>query len=265
MQRMHDLTGKVAIVTGVGCVSGGVGNGMAIAALFARQGAIVFGCDLVDTSIENTRNFVRAETPSAVFTAVKANVTSAESVKSLIEACMTQHGRVDILVNNVGVGAGGDASQINEQTWDSQIDVNLKSVYLTSHFVLPYMERQGTGGVIVNVSSLAALRHLSDGVGYATAKGAVISFSRSTALTYAKRGIRVNTVIPGMMNTPLLRAVGPNYETFCKLRDSQCPMGRMGTAWDTANAVLFLSSNEASYITGTEIIVDGGYLHGGPK
>jgi len=256
---MHDLTGKVALITGAGCRGEGWGNGQAIATLFARQGARIFGCDLDMEAADNTRQRILSENAAADVTMMLADASQRKSMEELVEACMKKHGRIDILVNNVGVGGRGDPVSMPEEVWDQQMNVNLKSVYLTCHLVMGIMEKQEGGGSVVNISSIAGLRHLGvDTIGYATAKGAVLSFSRSAALSFAKRGVRVNAVIPGMMDTPLLRNVGPDYQALREKRNKACPMGFMGTAWDIAHAVLFLASGEARYITGTEILVDGG-------
>lgn len=151
---------------------------------------------------------------------------------------------------------------MSEEVWDGQITVNLKSVYLTSHTVLPILEQQGHG-VIINISSVAGLRYIGKPqVAYAAAKAAIIQFTKTTAVLYASKGVRLNTVIPGLMHTPLVEVLAVkygngDYEGFVKMRDEQVPMGRMGDAFDVANAALFLMSDNASYITGQEIIVDG--------
>jgi len=265
-EKMHDLSGQVALLAGIGCSGEGWGNGMAIATLFARQGAILFGCDIDTQAGERTRQRILDEGLKTDITVMKGDVTSSASMKEFVESCMKKHGRIDILVNNVGTSEPGDPASLSEEVWDRQLDVNLKSVYLTTHFVLPIMEKQPTGGVIVNISSVAGLRYLgSPYVAYSAAKAAVLSFTRSTALIYAKRGVRLNAVVPGMIDTPLVKAnvdqhqLG-DYERISKARDDQCPTGKMGTAWDIAHAALFLASKESQYITGTEIVVDGGLI-----
>src|ERR1700739_4520487 len=175
--------------------------------------------------------------------------------------------RIDILVNNVGGSAPGDPVSMTEEVWDRQIDFNLKTAFLGCKYVLPVMVGQGRGA-IVNIASVAGMRNdfLSgrSHVGYSASKAGVIQLSRSVAGTYAKQGIRVNTVVPGLMHTPLVetrlaKTVGNNdLAALIEARHKAVPMGRMGDAWDVAHAVLFLASDEARYITGTEIIVDGG-------
>jgi NAD(P)-dependent dehydrogenase (short-subunit alcohol dehydrogenase family) len=264
-RKMHDLTDQVVLITGIGCIGSGWGNGIAIATLFARQGAILFGCDLFIEAAETSKAQILAENPNTDITIMKGDATSSSSMKEFVDACVAKHGRIDILVNNVGRSEPGDPASISEEVWDRHMDVNLKSVYLTSHLVLPIMAAQKTGGNIVNISSVSGLRYIGKPqVAYSTTKAAILSFTRTTAVIYADKGVRLNTVIPGLINTPLVKMLadkyaGGDYEGYCKTRDQQVPMGRMGTAWDVANAALFLASKEASYITGTEIVVDGGF------
>jgi NAD(P)-dependent dehydrogenase (short-subunit alcohol dehydrogenase family) len=263
-QKIHDMTNRVVLITGIGCVGAGWGNGVAIAALFARQGAILFGCDLSLKAAENSRSMILHESPQADVTVMEGDATSSLSMKAFVDACMARHGRIDILVNNVGKSEPGEPASMSEEMWDSQIDVNLKSVYLTTHLVLPIMVAQPSGGSIVNISSVSGLRYIAKPqVAYSTAKAALLSFTRTTAVLYADKGIRLNCVVPGLINTPLVKVLADkyangDYESYCKVRDAQCPTGKMGSAWDVANAALFLASKEANYITGTEIIVDGG-------
>ncbi len=172
---------------------------------------------------------------------------------------------IDILVNNVGGSAAGGAAEMSEEIFDSQIDYNLKSVFLACRHVIPVMIEQSGGGAIVNTASTSGIRYTgSPQIGYASAKAAVIQFSRVTAVQYAKHGIRVNTVVPGQMHTPMVEArlakqrTGGDIEALLKSRVARIPLGFMGDGRDTANAVLFLASDEARFITGTEIVVDGG-------
>ena len=263
-RKMHDLTDQVVLITGIGCVGKGWGNGVAIATSFARQGAIIYGCDLSLEAAETSKSQILAENSKTEITVMRADATSSTSMKEFVDACMKQHGRIDILVNNVGRSEPGDPASITEEVWDKQMDVNLKSVYLTSHLVLPIMAAQETGGNVVNISSVSGLRYIGKPqVAYSTTKAAILSFTRTTAVIYADKGVRVNTVVPGLINTPLVKMLadkyaGGDYDGYCKVRDAQVPMGKMGSAWDVANAALFLASKEASYITGTEIVVDGG-------
>lgn len=266
---MLDLTGKVAIVTGAGSVGPGWGNGRATATLLARQGASVLLVDVVEAAVQETRKTIEAE--GHVCATHRCDMLKAAEVRQMVQACIDRFKRVDILVNNVGGSEPGSPVTLSEEAWDRQIDFNLKTVFLGCKYVLPLMEAQGKG-VIVNISSVAGLRNLGDRahVGYSAGKAAVIQFSRSTAGTYAKKGIRCNTVVPGLMHTPLVehrltrQLSASDAQSLIAKRDAQVPMGRMGTGWDVAYAVLFLASDEAGYITGTEIIVDGGYTAFGP-
>jgi NAD(P)-dependent dehydrogenase (short-subunit alcohol dehydrogenase family) len=265
-RKMHDLTNRVVLITGIGCIGQGWGNGIATATLFARQGAKLFGCDLFLEAAEISKSSILAENPETDITVMRGDATSLESMKEFVDACMKKHGRIDVLVNNVGRSEPGDPATLTEGIWDKQMDVNLKSVYLTSHLVLPIMAAQKTGGNIVNISSVSGLRYIGKPqVAYSTTKAAILSFTRTTAVIYADKGVRLNTVVPGLINTPLVKMLadkyaGGDYEGYCKVRDQQVPMGKMGTAWDVANAALFLASDEAAYVTGTEIIVDGGLV-----
>ena len=265
-RKMHDLTNRVVLITGIGCIGEGWGNGIATATLFARQGAKIFGCDLSLEAAETSKASILAENPKTDITVMRGDATSSESMKAFVDACMKKHGRIDILINNVGRSEPGDPASITEDVWDKQMDVNLKSVYLTSHLVLPIMVAQERGGNVVNVSSVSGLRYIGKPqVAYSTTKAAILSFTRTTAVIYASKGVRLNTVVPGLINTPLVKMIadkyaGGDYEGYCKVRDNQVPMGKMGTAWDVANAALFLASDEAAYITGTEIVVDGGLV-----
>lgn len=195
------------------------------------------------------------------------DVTKSDQCQAFVNACLEKHGRIDVLVNNVGRSEPGGPAEMSEATWDAQTDVNLKSVYLMCHFVLPIMEEQPSGGCVLNVGSVAGMRYIGKPqVAYSACKAAIVQFTKATAVIYAQRTggkVRLNTVIPGLMNTPLVSVLADKYgggdqEGFRKIRDAQVPTGRMGSAWDVAHAGLFLCSDEASYVTGQEIVVDGG-------
>jgi NAD(P)-dependent dehydrogenase (short-subunit alcohol dehydrogenase family) len=176
---------------------------------------------------------------------------------------MKKYGRVDILVNNVGRSEPGCPASMSEEMWDTQMELNLKSVYLACHYVLPIMEAQ-KAGVVVSVGSIAGLRYIGKAqIAYNTAKAALLQFTSATAVIYAEKGVRLNAVIPGLMDTPYTVQMASRYadgdhNVFKARRDAQIPMGRMGDAWDVANAAVFLVSDEARYITGQAIVVDGG-------
>jgi len=262
---MLSMAGKVAIVTGAGSVGPGWGNGKATATLLARQGAAVFLVDINPPAAEDTHAIIQSEAgTSAVHI---CNMTVATEVAAMVQACVDRFGRLDVLVNNVGGSAPGDPVSMPEDVWDGQIDFNLKTAFLGCKYAIPRMLEQGRGA-IVNIASVAGMRNdFASGrvhAGYSASKAGVIQLSRSTAGAYAKRGIRVNTVVPGLMHTPLVatrlaRTVGNNdLDALLEARNKAVPMGHMGDAWDVAHAVLFLASDEARYITATEIIVDGG-------
>lgn len=267
---MHDLSGKVAFVAGAGSDGEGWGNGRATAVLLARQGARVFGTDRNEAALEGTTKAMRAEGLVGQWGCAVADMTSAPAVEAAVNACMAQFGRIDILVNNIGGSAPGSPVTMSLETWDAQMDLNLKTAFLGCKYVLPVMERQfeseGKGGAIVNVSSIAHMSSQLGGrthVAYAAAKAGLMSFSRSIAISHVRMGIRVNTVVVGMMNTPLVenrlaKQLGTDVSELIAKRNAMIPMGRMGDAFDIANAVLFLASDEAGYITGTQIVVDGG-------
>lgn len=260
---MLDLKGKVALVMGCGSVAEGWGNGRAIATLMARQGAKVYGTDLILENAQNTQTIIREEGHDCFVTS--CDVTKADDVKRVIDDCMTKYGRIDILVNNVGLSQPGGPVDMTEEVWDEQLQINLKGTFLACKWVIPIMEKQG-GGSIINVSSVAGLRYIGKPqVAYATAKAGLIQFTKTTAIIHAASGVRLNTVVPGLMHTPLIDGLAKKYakgdtEGFIAHRHKQVPMQHMGTGWDVANAALFLAADESRYITGTEIVVDGGLI-----
>ncbi|MCH8187487.1 MAG: SDR family oxidoreductase, partial [Proteobacteria bacterium] len=194
---------KVALVVGAGSVGEGWGNGKAAAALYAREGARVLAADVNLAAAEETRDIILREGGEAV--ACQTDATVAKSVEAVAAACMDAFGRIDILHNNVGGSAPGGPVEMSEEVWDANIDLNLKSVFLACKYVLPIMERQG-GGAIVNISSVAGFTYYgSDLIAYKAAKSGLVQFTRGVAMQYVKKGIRANTVVPGLMNTPLVK------------------------------------------------------------
>ena len=253
---------KVALVLGAGSVGPGWGNGKATAVLFVRAGASVFGVDRNSDALAETEGIIDAE--DGVFVGHVADITRPDEIDVLVQTCLERFGRIDVLVNNVGGSVPGDAVAMSEEVWAKQFDHNLHYVFHSCQRVIPIMVRQG-GGAIVNLASIAALRFFGpDLVAYAASKAAVIQFSRVTAVKYAPQNVRINTVVPGLMNTPLVKARlvdqrgGGDAEALITARHRQAPMGRMGDGWDVAHAVLFLASDQAKYITATELVVDGG-------
>jgi NAD(P)-dependent dehydrogenase (short-subunit alcohol dehydrogenase family) len=256
------LQDRIAIVTGAGCVGPGWGNGRATAVRFAEEGAKIFAVDRDLDSVKETTERVKAAGGEIV--THQCDVTGAASVEVMVKTCLDRFGRIDILVNNVGGSAHGGPVEMSEDVWDAQVDYNLKSVFLTLKHVLPVMESQKTGAII-NIASTSGLRWTGAAqVGYAATKAGVIQLSRVVAVQYADKGIRVNTVVPGQLHTPMVEArlagqrADGDVEALLKSRLDRIPIGFMGDGRDTANAALFLASEEARFITGTEIVVDGG-------
>ncbi len=256
------FAGKVVLVTGAGSVGPGWGNGRAIAVGFAREGATVIGVDRNAAAMEETS--AKAEEQGGRFIPVTGNVTESDSVAAIVRDIVGRHGRIDVLVNNVGGSAAGGPVEMAEEVWDAQIDHNLKSVFLGCKHVLPVMVDQG-GGAIVNLASTSGIRWTGAAqVAYAASKAGVIQMSKVVAIQYATKGVRVNTVVPGQMHTPMVETrlagqrAGGDVEALIKSRIARIPMGFAGDGRDTANAVLFLASDEARFITGTELVVDGG-------
>ena len=254
------LAGKVALVFGAGSSGPGWGNGKAAAVAFAREGARVACIDLREAAAQETAGLIGAEGHDAI--ALAADVTSLASVKAAVAQALAAFGQVDILHNNVGAAIAGGPLELDEARFQAAMDLNLGSVHRTVRAVLPHMLARRTGA-IVNVSSLAAIRWTGyPYFAYYAAKAAVNNFTMGVALQYAKDGIRANAIMPGLMNTPLIhQQISGQYKTAEEMvaaRDAACPMGRMGTAWDVAHAALFLASDEAQYITGVSLPVDGG-------
>ncbi len=256
------LKAKIAIVTGAGQSPGDtVGNGRATSILFARAGAKVLLVDHRLGSARETQDMIAKEGGESL--AFAADVTQADDCRRMADTCAQTFGRIDILVNNVGIG-GEDPGpvKLKEEVWDRIFAVNLKSMFLTCKYVLPYMEKQESGS-IVNISSAAAVAATSM-LAYKTSKAGVNALTHSIAMKYAKKGIRVNCIMPGLMNTPMAiegisKSRGVQKEELIKARDSAVPLkGGMGSGWDTAYAALFLASDEAKFITSVILPVDGG-------
>ena len=259
MARLQD---KVALIMGAGSVGPGWGNGRAMAVRFAQEGAKVFGTDIAQERLHETIERVQAD--GGIMETALCDVTQSESIKQAVEACMAQFGRIDILVNNVGGSAAGGPVEMREDVWDSQVDHNLKSVFLSCKHVLPIMVQQGSGAII-NMASTSGIRWTGSAqVAYAATKAGVIQLSRVVAIQYAKQGIRVNSIIPGQLHTPLVESrlagqrAGGDIDALLAQRQARIPLPFMGDGRDTANAAVFLASDEARFVTGTEIVVDGG-------
>jgi NAD(P)-dependent dehydrogenase (short-subunit alcohol dehydrogenase family) len=256
------LADRVAIVVGAGSTPGEtVGNGRATAILFARAGASVLLVDRDADRAEETRAEIEAEGGTAAVEA--ADITREADCEGLVAACVERFGRVDVLHNNVGVGSLGGPVELPREQWQWVFDTNVTSMFLACKYVLPHMERQGRGAII-NISSLAAIRHTPyPMLAYHASKAAVNAFTEAVALQYAGRGVRVNCIMPGLIDTPmamvgLSAGLGISTQELRERRNASVPMGKMGSAWDVAHAALFLASEEARYITGVCLPVDGG-------
>ncbi len=256
------LKGKIAIVVGAGQQPGDtIGNGRAMAISFAREGAKVMLVDKHLDSAKETKSMIDKEGGESF--AFMADVTNEEECQRLAEKCVEVYGKIDILVNNVGIGTGDrKLVDLSEEVWDKIFDVNLKGMFFVCKYVLPVMEKQECGSII-NISSVAAVA-ATRYVAYKISKSGVNSLTHQLAMKYAKNGIRVNAIMPGLMNTPMAiegisRAAGIPKDELIKLRNNMVPLkGGMGSGWDIANAALFLASNEAKFITSVILPVDGG-------
>ena len=256
------LKGKVAIIIGAGCVGPGWGNGRATAFRFVEEGAKVFAVDNSESALIET--IERVNTLDGTMETFIGDATQSQSVADMIKACVNKFGRLDILVNNVGGSKKGGPVELSEEDWDSQVDYNLKSVFLSCKHALPELEKDG-GGAIVNIASTSGTRWTGSAqVAYAATKAGVIQLSKVVAMEYAAKKIRVNAIAPGQLHTPMVEArlagqrTGGDVEALLKQRLARIPLGFMGDGNDTANAAVFLASEEARFITGTELVVDGG-------
>jgi NAD(P)-dependent dehydrogenase (short-subunit alcohol dehydrogenase family) len=262
------LVGKVAFITGAGSVGTGWGNGRAMAVRFALEGAKVYGVDKDIERMAETAQIIKDA--GGVFVGAMCDVTSSESIQSNVAACVAQFGGIDVLVNNVGGSAKGGPVEMSEEVFDAQVDYNLKSVFLTCKHVIPCMLKrlQANGAescAIVNMASTSGTRWTGSAqIAYAATKAGVIQFSKVLAVQYAKQGIRVNTVVPGQLHTPMVEVrlagqrAGGDVAAILAQRAARIPLAVEGDGRDTANAALFLASDEARFVTGTEIVVDGG-------
>ena len=255
--RMRD---KVALVLGAGSAGPGWGNGKAAAVLYAREGAKLIAVDVRESAARETAGIVTAEGGEAI--AFGGDVTDETQVQRIVAETLARFGRIDVLHNNVGITDIGELEDITKERWQRVMDVNLTGAMLATKAVVPAMLRQG-GGAIVNISSTAAV-HINDYryFSYSASKAGLNHLTRALAVRYAKDNIRVNAIMPGLMNTPLIhqQIAGAYVDTAAMMaaRDAKSPMGRMGDAWDVAKAALFLASDEAAYITGVCLAVDGG-------
>lgn len=256
------LADKVAVVVGAGQTPGSeIGNGRATALLFAREGARVLAVDRDLSSAAETEAMIREEGGEAA--ALQADIVSEPQCRAIADAARERYGRIDVLHNNVGIGSGdAPAIDLEEDAWRLILDTNLTGMFLTCKHVLPIMREQGAGS-IVNISSIAAVAAFPL-LAYKVSKAAVNALTTQLAITNADHGIRVNAIMPGLMNTPMAietiaSASGIDRDELIRRRDARVPLGhKMGTAWDVAHAALFLASEESRFITGAILPVDGG-------
>lgn len=258
------LQGRVAIVTGAGSCGPGWGNGRATATLFAREGAVVIAADRDRAAAADTARTIHVE--GGICEVAELNVVDHPATEALVAWCLDRFGSIDVLHCNVGASAPGGPIEISVEAFRAQLDLNLTSVFIGCKAVLPAMERQGRG-VITAVGSIGGMRHLGhDHVGYSASKAGLVQFVRQVAAQYGSMGIRANTIIPGMIDTPLLQhrvAQDGRRGDLAALHEEarrRVPLGRRGTGWDVAHAALYLASDDAGYVTGTELLVDGGFM-----
>ena len=248
------LAGKVAIVTGSGAAGDGIGNGRAAAILLARAGARVL---VVDRQIDLARRTVQMIADDAgTAVAHAADVTDEAQCRAMVDAALTQFGRLDLLDNNVGIGSNHNVVNEDPRVWRRVLEVNVDSMFLVSKHAIPAMIKTAGGGAIVNVASIAALRPRGM-TAYSTSKGAVIALTTAMAVDHGPQGIRVNCVAPGAVYTPMVAAEGMS-EAARERRRKASALGIEGTGWDIGHAVRFLLSDHARFITGHTLIVDGG-------
>ena len=266
---MSRLAGKVAVVVGAGQTAGEtVGNGRAVAITFAREGARLLLVDRDAASLKETRSLLQGPEADAAET-LGVDIASAGGAESVVARCVEVFGRLDVLHNNVGI-AVGDASptSLTEEAWDRIVDVNLKATWRTCKAAVLQLRAQGDGGSggggsIVNISSVAAIAAAGNLTAYKISKAGVNALTQNLAVTNARYGIRVNAIMPGLIDTPMAvdavaRSMGVTRDEVASARAARVPLRHQGTAWDVANAALFLASDEAAFITGVCLAVDGG-------
>jgi NAD(P)-dependent dehydrogenase (short-subunit alcohol dehydrogenase family) len=261
-----ELQGKVAVVTGAGASGPGFGTGKAIAVRFASAGAKLALFDVNPQACAETAALVLEQGGESI--SVAGDVSCAADVQRLINACLNRFGNLDIVVNNVGIRLGQGLREESEEQWERVVSVNAKGVFLMSKYAVPHLIKID-GGRIINISSVAGIRVTSvpPSYGYAASKAAILQMTRAMALEFASYGLRCNCIIPGMLDTTNLRtayaAVGlplEEIEVQIERRNGLSPTGKQGTAWDVADAALFLASSRANFINGAELLVDGGQV-----
>jgi NAD(P)-dependent dehydrogenase (short-subunit alcohol dehydrogenase family) len=258
------LEGKVAIVTGAGTHGENIGNGKACAILYAREGAKVIAVDRDLELAIATAALIRSE--GGICVPIRADVSISKDCRLMIEQCINSFGKLDILHNNVGITNSGGPVEYSEDQWHQMMDVNAKSMFLTTKYALPYMEKQGAGSII-NISSINGERAIPfPKFAYAASKAAMIAMSREIAIQYASKGIRSNVVLVGLIRSPIVEQnntmlYGGDLNEMWRKRDLMSPTGKQGEVWDVAHASLFFASDESKYVNGTVLPVDGGLIN----
>jgi NAD(P)-dependent dehydrogenase (short-subunit alcohol dehydrogenase family) len=260
-QRKGRLDGKVVLMGGAGTSAPGMSIGKATSLHFAREGATVFAVDVNLAAAREVCELIAEEGFNAV--SYEADLADAGDIEKMTAACIEQFGRIDVLNYNVGIGTIGGPVELPVEEWDRISDLNVRGLYLACKSILPQMVRQGSGAIVA-ISSIAGMRYPGfPHMAYGVTKAAMIQLTRYIALQYARQGIRANSVLPGMIDTPRIARVTSawsdgDFDDARRVRDGKCPMGHTGSPWDIAYAAAFLASDEARYITATELIVDGG-------
>ena len=251
------LEGKVALITGAAAGIEGelMGFGGAAARLFVQEGAKVVLTDIQEELGERTAIQIRENGGEALF--IRHDVTSEQDWIDAIRSTVSAYGRLDILVNNAGIGGPSKVEETTVEGWDRQMDVHAKGAFLGTKHAIPEMRKAG-GGSIINISSINGLVGSHTSAAYDAAKGAIRLFTKSAAIQYAKENIRVNSVHPGYSWTPMPRNVQGNETEWKHSRLERIPLGRLGTAYDIAYGILYLASDESSFVTGSELVIDGG-------
>lgn len=261
VDAVFGLAGKVAVVTGGGAAADGLGNGRAAAILLARAGAQVLVVDRKEELARRTAEMIAGE--GGVAEGFEADVTDEAQCKAITERAMERFGRVDVLDNNVGIGSRGTVVQESAEAWRRVMQVNVESMFLVAKYAIPAMVASGDGGAIVNIASISALRPRGL-TAYSVSKGAVMALTAAMAVDHGPEGIRVNCIAPGPVYTPMVMAGGMSDAARDNRRRASL-LGIEGTGWDVGNAVRFLLSDQARYITGQVLVVDGGTTLRGPE
>ncbi len=251
---MSGVSGKITLVTG-----GGSGIGKATALLFGKNGAKVIIANRTVETGEATANEIIANGGEAIF--IQADLSKTDSIQNLFRKIIDKYGRLDAAFNNAGIaGALANTVECTEEDWDVAMNINLKSVWLCMKYEIEQMLKQETGGAIVNTASAAGLVALPGAAAYAVAKHGVVGLTKTAAIEFVKKNIRVNCVCPSFVGTPLTMAVNAAYPEFVQAAFALQPIGRVGTPEEIANSVVWLCSDESSFTTGCALAIDGGYV-----